>query len=60
MKKDNSTFQEFQNSLKTDSTQRADQKELSNVTENDQQINNSIIIGGGDPNLSPDAGKPLT
>jgi hypothetical protein len=60
MKKDNDTFQEHQNSLNGDSTQRANQKKLNNVEENVQQIKSSLIIAGGDRNLSPDAEKPLT
>ncbi|HZG72046.1 MAG TPA: hypothetical protein VEY51_10980 [Chondromyces sp.] len=59
MNKDNHTPQEFQNDLRRDLTGRANQKDISDVSENDQKIDSSLIIGGGDPNLSPDAGKPL-
>jgi hypothetical protein len=33
--------------------------EVVHSVENDIQTDSSIIIGEGDPNLSPDAGKPL-
>ena len=59
MNKDNHTPQEFQNTLKGDLTGRANQNDASNVSEHDQYTDSSVIIGGGDPNLSPDAGKPL-
>ncbi|KAA9023865.1 hypothetical protein [Niallia endozanthoxylica] len=59
MNKDNHTPQEFQHDLKRDLTGKANRKDISNVAENDQQPDGAIIIGGGDPNLSPDAGKPL-
>lgn len=36
-----------------------DENETVSVEENDIYTDSSIIIGGGDPNLSPDAGKPL-
>lgn len=36
-----------------------DRNETVSVEENDIYTDSSIIIGGGDPNLSPDAGKPL-
>lgn len=36
-----------------------DGNETVSVEENDIYTDSSIIIGGGDPNLSPDAGKPL-
>ena len=59
MSKDNHTPQELQNTLKGDLTGRANQKDISNVAKNDQYTDSTVIIGGGDPNLSPDAGKPL-
>ena len=59
MTKDNHTPQEFQGTLKRDLTGRANPKDVSNVSENDQYTDTPVIIGGGDPNLSPTAGKPL-
>ena len=47
--------QEFQNDGKV--TGRMNQENL--VEENDIQTDSSVLIGKGDPNLSPDAGKPL-
>jgi len=47
--------QEFQNSGKV--TGRMNQEDL--VEENDIQTDSSVIVGKGDPNLSPDAGRPL-
>lgn len=60
MKKENQNVpQEFQNEVGKKSSGRMDNEKLVNVNEDDIQTGNSIIIGGGDPNLSPDAGKPL-
>jgi hypothetical protein len=47
--------QEFQNDGKING--RINQKDL--VEDNDIQTDSSVIIGKGDPNFSPDAGKPL-
>jgi hypothetical protein len=53
MQKDSQNLsQEFQNGLKGKTNETTNK-------ENDTQAENSIIIVGGDPNLSPNAGKPL-
>ena len=56
MNKDNQKLpQEFQNEGRIHG--RMNQEDL--VEENDIKTDSSVINGKGDPNLSPDAGKPL-
>ncbi len=49
--------QEFQNNIKDN--KNSETNLTANLEDNDIQPESAIIIGGGDPNLSPDAGKPL-
>ncbi|MGG1677012.1 hypothetical protein ACIFOT_14835 [Neobacillus sp. NRS-1170] len=50
--------QEFQNKGKINEKMNKDVEV--NLDNNDIQAESAIIIGGGDPNLFPDGGKPLT
>ena len=49
--------QEFQNNAKDNKNNKTSL--TANLEDNDIQPESAIIIGGGDPNLSPDAGRPL-
>ncbi|MEH7086885.1 hypothetical protein V7139_29880 [Neobacillus drentensis] len=49
--------QEFQNNMKDNKNSKTNL--TANLEDNDIQPESAIIIGGGDPNLSPDAGRPL-
>lgn len=49
--------QEFQNNVNDHKNSKA--KVPANLEDNDIQTESAMISGGGDPNLSPDAGKPL-
>lgn len=49
--------QEFQNNANDHNNSKA--KVSANLEDNDIQTESAMISGGGDPNLSPDAGKPL-
>jgi hypothetical protein len=51
--------QEFQNNVKDKANSRSAKNVDANLEDNDIQTESSIIVGKGDPNLSPDAGKPL-
>ncbi|MGG3466296.1 hypothetical protein ABES02_01850 [Neobacillus pocheonensis] len=58
MKKDNPNDpQEFQN--KGITNEKMNKNVEVNLDNNDIQAESAIIIGGGDPNLFPDGGKPL-
>ncbi|MEY2194451.1 hypothetical protein AB7942_17175 [Neobacillus sp. BF23-41] len=49
--------QEFQNNVNDHKNSKINL--TANLEDNDIQPDSAIIIGGGDPNLSPDAGRPL-
>ncbi|MFL6559335.1 MAG: hypothetical protein ACJ8MO_24870 [Bacillus sp. (in: firmicutes)] len=49
--------QEFQSNVKDHKNNKTNL--TANLEDNDIQPDSAIIIGGGDPNLSPDAGRPL-
>jgi hypothetical protein len=49
--------QEFQNNVNDNKNNKTNL--TANLEDNDIQPDSAIIIGGGDPNLSPDAGRPL-
>jgi hypothetical protein len=49
--------QEFQNNVNDNKNNKTNLS--ANLEDNDIQPDSAIIIGGGDPNLSPDAGRPL-
>ncbi|MEH7306946.1 hypothetical protein [Neobacillus drentensis] len=49
--------QEFQNNVNDHKNSKA--KVSANLEDNDIQTESAMIVGGGDPNLSPDAGRPL-
>ncbi|MFP5115345.1 hypothetical protein ACSU64_23625 [Bacillaceae bacterium C204] len=49
--------QEFQNNVNDHKNSKA--KVSANLEDNDIQTESAMISGSGDPNLSPDAGKPL-
>ncbi|WHY69358.1 hypothetical protein [Neobacillus sp. SuZ13] len=49
--------QEFQNTIKDNKNSKTSL--TANLEDNDIQPESAIIIGGGDPNLSPDADRPL-
>jgi hypothetical protein len=49
--------QEFQNNVNDNKNSKTNL--TANLEDNDIQPDSAIIIGGGDPNLSPDAGRPL-
>ncbi|WP_144549721.1 hypothetical protein [Bacillus sp. X1(2014)] len=49
--------QEFQNNMKDNKNSKTNL--TANLEDNDIQPESAVIIGGGDPNLSPDAGRPL-
>lgn len=49
--------QEFQNNIKENKNSKTNL--TANLEDNDIQPESAMIIGGGDPNLSPDAGRPL-
>lgn len=51
--------QEFQNNIKDHKNNKTNKNLTANLENNDIQPDSSMIIGGGDPNLSPDAGRPL-
>ena len=58
MKKDNlNDPQEFQN--KGITNEKMNKNVEVNLDNDDIQAESAIIIGGGDPNLFPDGGKPL-
>ncbi|PGY08341.1 hypothetical protein [Bacillus sp. AFS031507] len=49
--------QEFQNNVNDHKNSKINL--TANLEDNDIQPDSAIITGGGDPNLSPDAGRPL-
>ncbi|MEH7501040.1 hypothetical protein V7152_03200 [Neobacillus drentensis] len=49
--------QEFQNNVNENKNSKTNV--AANLEDNDIQSDSAIITGGGDPNLSPDAGRPL-
>jgi hypothetical protein len=49
--------QEFQNNVHENKNSKTNI--AANLEDNDIQSDSAIINGGGDPNLSPDAGRPL-
>ncbi|MEH7483603.1 hypothetical protein V7157_21560 [Neobacillus drentensis] len=49
--------QEFQNNVNDHKNSKTNL--TANLEDNDIQPDSAIITGGGDPNLSPDAGRPL-
>ncbi len=51
--------QEFQNDVNGKPEVKSSKTTAANFDDNDIQPESSIIIGGGNSNLSPDAGKPL-
>jgi hypothetical protein len=60
MQKENQNVpQEFQNRINGKTNDGANKKDLANVEDNDILADSTAIIGGGDPNISPNAGKPL-
>ncbi|MBS4211265.1 MULTISPECIES: hypothetical protein [Neobacillus] len=60
MRKENEYVpQELLNDLEGKKTNKAHDENGAITADNDIQAESAIIIGGGDPNLSPDAGKPL-
>ena len=57
-KKEKFSPQEFQNETEGNVIDQTRQSDKSNIELNDIK-SETVIIGGGDPNLSPEAGKPL-
>jgi hypothetical protein len=51
--------QEFQNNVNDHKNNKTNKNLTANLEDNDIQPDSAMIIGGGDPNLSPDAGRPL-
>ncbi|SMQ77434.1 hypothetical protein SAMN05444673_2758 [Bacillus sp. OV166] len=49
--------QEFQNNVNDHKNSKTNL--TANLEDNDIQPDSAIITGGGDPNLSPDSGRPL-
>ncbi|MEO2074081.1 MAG: hypothetical protein ABGX20_01495 [Bacillus sp. (in: firmicutes)] len=51
--------QELHNNVKESTASKTASNVEANLEDNDIQTESSIIVGKGDPNTSPDAGKPL-
>jgi len=51
--------QELHNKMKESTASKTANNVEANLEDNDIQTESSIIVGKGDPNLSPDSGKPL-
>lgn len=51
--------QELHNNVKESTASKTANNVEANLEDNDIQAESSMIVGKGDPNTSPDAGKPL-